>query len=183
MNKQTISRENLLQIHNVACTSWQIKLENYASRNPFQIDIELSQNEIDEMFNASDDKQKLILNKFFKRPKSIIDKIKNFYDACEHLSINSKSVYSSDDTKDEIGYKKLKVIIRALNEGWYPNWENENEYKYFNYFKMKGGFSFWRAATNCNTLTDVPSALCLKNADLAKHCADIAKKEYEDYYS
>ena len=54
MEKQIITRENLKAIHDVACDGWKTKLADYAKRNPFQLEIELTQAEVDEMFNASD---------------------------------------------------------------------------------------------------------------------------------
>lgn len=182
MSKQTITRDNLKKIYDVACTGWKTTIQEYTSRNPFQAEIELTQSEIDEMFKASDAKQRSILEQFFTKPLDIRNKIKSFKDACDALSINPNTVYSLSDTRDEIAYKKLKVIVKALNEGWYPNWENESEYKYFNYFKMKGGFSCWNS--NYHSIrTIVPSALCLKSNDLAVHCFEIAKEEYKEYYS
>ncbi len=181
MKNQNINRDNLKKIYDIACSNWKTKLEGYAKRNLFQDDIELSNDEIDEMFNASDDKQKVVLKRFFKRPESIMDKIKSFKDACNYFEVTEKSVFSSTDTKDEIGFKKLKLIIKALNEGWYPNWQNENEYKYYNYFKMKGGLSFWYTHGYL-TGTTVPSALTFKTPELAKHCVEIALNEYKDFY-
>ena len=42
MEKQIITRENLKAIYDVACTNWKTKLEGYASRNPFNPEIELT---------------------------------------------------------------------------------------------------------------------------------------------
>lgn len=178
---QTISRDNLKAIHNVACNGWKSKLEDYAKRNPFENEISLSQPEIDDMFKSSDSKQIAVLKKFFSVPTDIRDRVKSFLDACEILKIDHRIVYSSSDSKDEVAFKKLKVIIKALNEGWWPNWENESEYKYWNWFRMKGGFSFYD--TNFyNANTFVPSALCLRSNDLAVHASKIAINEYKDYY-
>lgn len=182
METQTINRENLKKIYDIACSGWKTKIENYAKRNPFQDEIELTQSEINEMFNASDDNQKAVLNKMFKRPLSIMDRVKSFKDACEVLGIKIDSVFSSTDDKSDIAFKKLKIIIKALNEGWYPNWENESEYKYYNYFRMKGVFSSWRTRTY-GTNAAVPSALCLKSSVLAIYVAEIALQEYKEYYS
>jgi len=133
------------------------------------------------MFKASDNDQKSVLEKFFKQPLDIRSKVKSFLDACSVLNIDSKSVFTSSDTKDEVAFKKLKVIIKALNEGWYPDWENSNEYKYWNWWRMKGGFSSY-VTDYRHAATDVPSALCLKSNDLAVHCAKIALEEYKAYY-
>ena len=78
-------------------------------------------------------------------------------------------------------YDILCEGIKILNEGWYPNWDDENKYKYWNYFKMKGGFSCW-AATNCVTTTTVPSALCLKNEETAILAKILFLALYEKVY-
>lgn len=180
---QTITKTNLKAIHDVACSSWKTKIENYAKRKPFDVEIELTQDEVDEMYNASDAKQKKVLDKFFTRPKSIMDSVNSFEDACKILAIDKADVFNSKfDSPNDIAFKKLKVIIKALNDGWYPNWENENEYKYWIWWTMKGGFS--HPDVNCNlTSTYVPSALCLKTRELAEHASKIAYKEYKEYYS
>lgn len=182
MEKQTITREDLKAIHNIACVNWKTKLEGYANRNPFQDEIELSQSEIDEMIKASDEAQVKVLKKFFVLPKDIRDKIKSFLDACNVLGVDPKNVYHSSDSPMDIAFKKLKIIIKALNEGWWPNFEDESEYKYWNYFKMKGGFSYWDTDYS-NTTTNVPSALLLKSNDLALHVAEIALEEYKILYT
>ena len=119
MKTQTITKKNLKTIYDVACPSWKTKLEDYARRNPFDSEVELTQSEIDEMYNASDDKQKVVLNKFFVRYVSNIDRVKSFEDACV---INKFDVFNAKyDSDSDIAFKKLKVIIRALNEGLYPD--------------------------------------------------------------
>jgi len=136
------------------------------------------------MFKASDEKQTNVLKKFFSIPKNIRDRVKSFLDACKVLDLNPKEVYHSNDTPDEVAFKKLKVIIKALNEGWYPNWKDENEAKWYNYFRMKGGFSFYDASYHfTSTYTAVPSALCLRSQELAKYVIEIALEEYKEYYS
>lgn len=181
--KQTISKTNLKAIHDVACSGWKTKLEDYAKRKPFDSEIDLSQDEIDEMYNASDAKQKKVLDKFFTRPKSIMDSVNSFEDACNVLGIKKDDVFNSKfDSVSDIAFKKLKVIIKALNQGWYPNWENENEYKYWIWWTMKGGFSYYHV-TYDYTDTHVPSALVLKTRELAEHASKIAYQEYKEYYS
>src|ERR1035437_1439630 len=170
---QTISRSNLELIHNIACSSWKGKLLEYAKRSPFENEISFSQSEIDEMFKASDSKQIDVLKKFFSIPTDIRDRVKSFLDACDVLGISKElPSFLKDAPKRYVALYKLEIGIKALNEGYWPNWENEGEYKYWNWFRMKGGFSY------CNTLysdTDayVPSALCLRSNDLAVHAAKI----------
>ena len=40
---------------------------------------------------------------------------------------------------DEIARRKLETITEALNEGWRPDWNNTNEYKYFPWFRILPG--------------------------------------------
>lgn len=52
-NMITVSRRDLGRIHNIACSTWKTKIENLGVRNPFSETIEISQDEVDEMFNAA----------------------------------------------------------------------------------------------------------------------------------
>ena len=179
---KTISRDNLKAIHNIACSSWKSKLEEYAKRNPFENEISLSQSEIYAMFKASDSKQIDVLKKFFSIPTDIRDRVKSFIDACDVLGISKElPSFLRDAPKRYIALYKLETTIKALNEGYWPNWENENEFKYWNWFKMKGGFSSYRTYYT-HTTTSVPSALCLRTNDLAVHAAKILLEECKEYY-
>ena len=73
METQKLSRKGLKEIHSVACSSWKLTLEGWGSRNPLEDYIELSQKEIDIMFNASDDNQKSILSKYLKQDDGSVD--------------------------------------------------------------------------------------------------------------
>ena len=60
-----VSRKDLGRIHNIACSTWKTKLEKLTSRNPFSDNIELTQSEVDEMFNAATVDQYPILVEIF----------------------------------------------------------------------------------------------------------------------
>jgi hypothetical protein len=67
--------------------------------------------------------------------EKITDKIKSFEDACKHLRLNPNDLPVVDmlpekDRKSIIAFYKLTIIIRALNEGWEPDWSNWDEWKY-----------------------------------------------------
>ncbi len=78
-------------------------------------------------------------------------------------------------------YEQLCCCITILNEGWWPNWENENERKWYNYWRMKGGFSYYNVGY-IGTSTDVPSALCLKDEITAKLAKSLLFDLYEEVY-
>ena len=61
---QLISRKKLQSIHNVACSTWKSKIEEYvAASGPFDEKITLTNEQVDEMFKASDSTQKAVLTK------------------------------------------------------------------------------------------------------------------------
>jgi hypothetical protein len=116
--------------------------------------------------------------KFFLQ--KITDRIKTFDDACEVLGIRLE--VHPKDTPDEIAYKSLKIICQALNEGWTPNWKNDNEHKYYPWFYMERGSGFSLGGVNygCATST-VGSRLCFKSRDLAEYTVKTFLDLYKDY--
>lgn len=105
---------------------------------------------------------------------NITDRVKSFEDACQVLGISTNvpevKGLPRKHQKAIIANYKLIVIAEALNEGWKPNWQDSDEYKYYPWFDMSNpagvGFS------NANNAASVASAhfgsqLCLKNRELA----------------
>lgn len=123
---------------------------------------------------------------------SIIQKIKSFEDACNHLGINPNDLPVVDmlpekNRKSIIAYYKLTIIIRALNEGWEPNFSDWNEYKYYNWFyiekdrdKRSSGFRY-NVADYASANSDIGSRLCFKNKELARYAAEQFKELYREY--
>jgi hypothetical protein len=61
---QLISRKKLQSIHNVACSTWKSKIEEYvAASGPFDEKITLTNEQVNQMFKASDSTQKAVLTK------------------------------------------------------------------------------------------------------------------------
>ena len=124
--------------------------------------------------------------------EKITDKVKSFEYACKHLGLNPNDlpvVYMlpEKDRKSIIAFYKLTIIIRALNEGWEPDWSNWDEWKYYNWFYVeKGGdqrsSGFRYYDTHCTaTGTSTGSRLCFKNIELAKYAAEQFKELYREY--
>ena len=73
------------------------------------------------------------------RPKDVKDRIKTFEDAINELGEGHKfvvdytSLKGSTLSNDVIAYLKLRIISAALNEGWEPQF-TEDEYRYFPWF-------------------------------------------------
>ena len=110
----------------------------------------------------------------------ITDRVKTFNDALSCLPDEDKDllIYRTMNNAGITGYalatQKLVIIVKALNEGWKPDWNNSNEYKYWPYFDMRSasGFGFSHSLyAYWNTNTNVGSRLCLKSSELAKYAA------------
>lgn len=72
----------------------------------------------------------------------IRERVKTYADACEVLGIaemDEKAFKACGFRPDEIARRKLETITEALNEGWRPDWNNTNEYKYFPWFRILPG--------------------------------------------
>jgi hypothetical protein len=116
------------------------------------------------------------------RPENIIEAIKTFEDACAIAGEDPNDKKFTEGTKDEIAYKKLKVIVKVLNEGWYPNWENSDEYKYVPWFEYSSGSGFSDADCDCwYSFSFVGSRLCFKTRELAEYAANQFKGIYNDF--
>lgn len=72
--------------------------------------------------------------------KSIRERIQTMKDIYELNNTTEKDFLSGcgNDTNDEVGYKKVKLIVSAYNQGRLPDF-NDGTYKYAPYFHMKKG--------------------------------------------
>jgi hypothetical protein len=123
-------------------------------------------------------------------PKDITKRVKTYEDACAVIGVepdNEEVLTKLGFSKDEIAYRKLKVIVEALNEGWRPNWNNSNEYKYYPWFTYGGasaGFAFanaYNAASHTGASADVGSRLCFKTRELATYAGQKFGDIYNDF--
>ena len=118
---------------------------------------------------------------FLEIPKSIMQRIKTVDDVLAEWDIDKKEfdeIYKGF-MEDEKAYKLIKLLVKTLNEGWEPNWDDGDQCKYFPYFYMGGssGFRFhdcgaWRSSSV------VGSLLCFKSHELAEY----AGKQFADLY-
>lgn len=104
--------------------------------------------------------------------ENIFDRIKTFEDACEATNKKPEDVYHEKDAPDDVARKKLKVIAQALNEGWFPNWDDKNQKKWYPWFKMSSGFGFGNSYCNFgNSSTLCGSRLCFSSEKLSTYFA------------
>lgn len=136
------------------------------------------------------DKEKSIIT-CSEIPKDIKERIKTIEDACNELGEDDEDVKALrvienlDVPKHIISQLQSIIIVKALNEGWIPDWGNSNQYKYFPYFYMEkssaGGFVYY-ADSYWSTNTYVGSRLCLISRELAEYAGKQFKEIYEEYF-
>lgn len=148
--------------------------------------LSIDASKVRELYNAGNGTVKTILKKSFGKnffKKDITDRVKTYEDAlivlgvtdCLTISFIGTRTFNRVDKslpKHVIAHIKLCTIIEALNEGWRPNWDNEEERKYYPYFNMPpSSFAF------CGSFCDYSDAhagsgsrLCLKSKELSDYC-------------
>ena len=141
---------------------------------------------------ASSKGKTLLENLFGKRvfQKDIKERIKTFDDVIRELGDDPeefKNAISIMEEPDEIAYVKLKLIAKALNEGWTPDWSNGEWDKWYPWFKMDdsssaGRFSF-DVSVNRYSLSVVGSRLCFKSKDLATYAGTQFLDIYKDFFT
>lgn len=113
--------------------------------------IQISKEKVLAEYKQADSEKKTLLENLFGKelfiPKDITERIKTFDDAYQALGENHPYCRAFDnygyavkdtDVKDDSdiwAYLKLRIICAALNEGWEPQF-TEDEYRYYPYFYL-----------------------------------------------
>lgn len=163
---------------------------------------------IKQAYSVADEKTKPVLEALFgkeavkpERSKDVRDRIKSYEDACKELGMPVVTDWG-DMKIDEIAYAKLKIIVLALNEGWVPNWEDSDQYKYWVWFNMSdlnewysyvgarscgssgsdgGVASAYAGNDSAAANSDCGSRLALKTRDLAIYCGNTFASLWAEY--
>jgi hypothetical protein len=115
--------------------------------------------------------------------KDIKDRVKSYEDACKALGEQPITNFGNA-TPDEIAYKKLKTVIKALNEGWTPDYTDEEQFKWYPDFKKwKGSNLEFSLSFGTHTSLDAACAthFCLKSKKLANYAGEQFLDLWEDY--
>jgi hypothetical protein len=118
---------------------------------------------------------------YFK--KKNFDEIKTLEDAAEATGHTTGYLRMQDpESQDEWAYRMLKMVVKAINGDWTPDWDNSNQYKYWPYFKLSSGFSFSLSHYDCDgTLAAVGSRLCFESEEKCKYAATQFIDLYEQF--
>lgn len=150
----------------------------------------------------------------FPKPKDVKERIKTFKDACRELGeshplVRQYNAIADVDTNLN-AYLKLRIICAALNEGWEPQF-TEDEWRWYPWFYKYtqselddmsseekkelcmidvsdrnagyyAGFGYAKSANSpWDTYATVSSRLCLKNCELATYCGKQFIKIWIDF--
>ena len=150
------------------------------------------------------------------KSKDVTERIKTFEDACNELGEYNKLVNeyryveSTNISKDLAAYLKLRIICAALNEGWEPQF-TDDEYRYYPYLLLykkeevenmdentKKRLGLFGGAANlgssCGPVAayahsdfggaraDIGSRLCLRTRELAEYCGRQFIDLWKDFY-
>lgn len=133
--------------------------------------------------------------------KEVRERIKTFEDACREIGIDAEA-WNRDKISlglepDVLAFLKLRIIVKALNEGWEPRF-TEDECRYYPWFILYTGEEYnkldeeeksrvvYRSYSNANAFGGVSSAssnydssntlasigvrLAFKTSELAAYC-------------
>lgn len=165
--------------------------------------------------NANSEQKELLEHLFGKEvfaPADIRERIKTFADAAKAVGIEDPEEWEenySDVESDILAYFKLRIIVQALNEGWEPQF-TEDEWRYYPWFylytqdeinnmesdeKKKrnlqlrkvgdfAGFGYAHSSYSpSHTSATIGSRLCLKNSELASYCGTQFIEIWMDFVS
>lgn len=165
--------------------------------------------------NANQEQKELLEHLFGSdvfKPADVRERIKTFADAAKAVGIADPEEWEenySEVEPDILAYFKLRIIVKALNEGWEPTFA-EDEWRYYPWFwlyteeeianmnseeKKKrnlqlckiGDYAGFGSALSTDapsrTHATVGSRLCLKNSELASYCGTQFIEIWKDYVS
>lgn len=122
-----------------------------------------------------------------------MSKITSFEEACKALNIEpivpDFSAVPEQHRKALEAHYKLVIIAEAVNEGWKPDWDDTDQYKYYPWFDVEAdeeqtsGSALSFLGYYCaDSYAGVGSRLAFKNSDIAKYMGTQFKELYEDYF-
>ncbi len=132
-----------------------------------------------------------IFDYFYKEEdyEEITDRVKTYEDACKVLGvepINEQNAKAQGFRSDEIARRKLETIAAALNEGWKPDWNNTDQYKYYPYFYIqenaKGASAGPSYASTSDTASSATATFGSRLCFYASRLARYAGNQFTDLY-
>ena len=142
--------------------------------------LQLSEAQARKIYPAASEELRTILEDTFTKDffnQKITDRLKTVLDA--YAVTGTPYIIPEGLTPDEVAYRHLKVVVKALNEGWTPNWDNDEEAKYYPWFCLDAPSGFCLDAVYWSyTISDVGFRLRFRSRELAEYAA----RQFHDLY-
>lgn len=118
--------------------------------------------------------------------------IKTFEDACKALNLDANNIipdfsaYPEKHRAAMVAESKLVMVAQALNAGWEPDWQDEDEYKYTPWFDFddeneEARFSY-HDYSRWFQYSSVGSRLCYKSSEIARYAGTQFIDLYREVY-
>ena len=125
-----------------------------------------------------------------EKPQDITERIKTLEDAIKALGDNHPLVSQcyravaefkyNPMTEDSLAYLKLRIIAAALNEGWEPTFDKDEE-RWYPWFKIKQGGLVGAGAGDAGS--DSYACYGVRLVFKSKELAEYAGKQFTDIYN
>lgn len=167
---QTVPFQGMKEIYEIACQGWKKTISEWTS--PFS-DTNLSSKQVEEMYEAADPKQKIILDKWLNKKDELEDKLENLQLPFKNPKTQVEKAVNS--------LIQMACIAEHYNEGTVLKWENTNQYKYqpYKYFSVGRWvfcYCYWSFSA------DFPLACCFKDSQSAIKAYETYPQIYDDFY-
>ena len=114
--------------------------------------------------------------------------IKTFEDACKKIRVTTALPTLTNGCQElmkaTVAAYKLMVIFQAINDGWIPDWNNSDQYKYYPWLRvLSSGSGF--SGSGCGfgyTVSSVGSRLCTDTYEKSNYMASQFEQEYKDLF-
>lgn len=111
------------------------------------------------------------------------EKVTSYETACKLLGIVPKTLqqfemlFDKEDARRQFARHKIATGIKVINDGWFADFENESQRKYYNWqYNKKNGFSFF-----CDyslSFVSAGSDLYIESEEKAKIIQKVFKEDY-----
>jgi hypothetical protein len=129
--------------------------------------------------------QEILVENFGKETfaKRGFEDIKTLEDAAEETGHTKGYLKISDEeSTDEWAYRMLKMVVKAINQGWTPDWSNNNQQKWWPWFNLSSGFGFsYSGYLYGSTGAAVGSRLCFETEAKSNFAAKQFIEIYEQF--
>jgi len=135
---------------------------------------------------ATTDNKNLLIDLYGREHfEEVKDILKGYASACDilnrkQITIDSFSFLGEKQAKKQFARHRIVTCIEAINQGWEPDFDNSNEYKYYVWmYGKKNGFSSFVSIVIISTA--VVSDMYCETRENMELIEKICKQDYIEY--